>query len=323
MTQEIVWLSTQDDVRPGLLGGKGNGLLQLTKLGLPVPPGFVLTTNFFATKNLPQIAAEQNDLIQAAYAQLEEQLNIKNPAVAVRSSALAEDGQLHSFAGAFNTFLWVRGLADIADKICQCHNSLFSARANGYRAEMALTDEETAVPQMAIIIQAMIPAQAAGVMMTLNPSNGDRSKIAIESTWGLGRLLVDGTINPDRFLVDKITGEIIEQTIANKTKKLEATGTDRSGTAVAPVPHHLADLPSLTKEEIEELCGYGRLLETHFGIPQDIEFATYQNQIFILQARPETAWAQKQTKVYGLNGRPIDHIVNTLTSFGKTKPHHK
>jgi phosphoenolpyruvate synthase/pyruvate phosphate dikinase len=87
------------------------------------------------------------------------------------------------------------------------------------------------------------------------------------------------------------------------------------------MPHHLAVSPSLAKEEIEELCGYGRLLENHFGAPQDIEFATYQNQVFILQARPETAWAQKQTKVYGLNGRPIDHIVSTLTNFGKTKPH--
>lgn len=320
MTQEIVWLSTQNDIQPGLLGGKGSGLRQLAKLGLPVPPGFVLTTNFFAAKNLPQFFTEQDGLLQTAYAQLEEQLNVKNLAVAVRSSALAEDGQFHSFAGAFDTFLWVRGLADILDKISQCHKSLFSVRANDYRAEMAVTGEATAVPQMAVIVQAMIPARAAGVVMTLNPSNGDRSKIAIESTWGLGQLLVDGTINPDRFLVDKITGEIIAQTIAHKTQMLQATGTSQSGTAVVPVPPHLADSPSLTPEEIEELCGYGRFLENHFGTPQDIEFAIYQNQIFILQARPETVWAQKQVKVYGLNGRPIDHIVNTLTNFGITKP---
>ena len=171
---------------------------------------------------------------------------------------------------------------------------------------------------MDVIVQAMIQGQAAGVMMTLNPQNGDRSKIVIESTWGLVQLLVDGAINPDRFLVDKVSGDIIEKTIAHKTELLQANETSQSGTAVTFVPSHLADSPSLTTDEIKELCSYGRRLETHFGIPQDIEFATYHNGIYLLQARPETVWVQKQKKVFGLNGRPIDYIVNTLTNFGKT-----
>ncbi|MCA9944745.1 MAG: PEP/pyruvate-binding domain-containing protein, partial [Anaerolineales bacterium] len=237
---------------------------------------------------------------------------------AVRSSAVDEDGEHRRFAGTFDTFLWVCGMADVLEKINQCQASLFSTRANNYRIQMKLAGGSTAVPPMAVIIQAMIPAQAAGVMMTLNPINGDRSKIAIESTWGLGQLLVDGTTTPDRFLVDKITGEVIEEKIAHKTKMLQANKKRESGTAVVPVPSHLAKASSLTTNELKELCSYGRRLETHFGVPQDIEFATYQNEIYLLQARPETVWAQKQKKVYGLNGRPIDYIVNTLTNFGKT-----
>jgi len=319
MTQEIVWLSTQHDFNHELLGGKGRGLLQLTNLDLPVPPGFILTTRFFASPSRQETNDKKFGVLQTAYEQLEKQLKVKNPAVAIRSSALAEDSELHSFAGAFDTFLWIRGLADILHKIGECHQSLFSVRANGYRIEMAKGNGETAVPQMAVIVQAMIPAQSSGVMMTLNPSNGDRSKIVIESTWGLGQLLVEGNINPDRFLVDKITGEIIEQNTAHKSQMLEAHSNAQSGTAVAHVPPHLTDVPSLKPEEINELCAYGRFLENHFGTPQDIEFASYQKQIFILQARPETVWAQKQPKTYGLNGRPIDHIINTLTSFGKNK----
>ena len=319
MTQEIVWLSTQVQPNFELLGGKGRGLLQLTKLDLPVPPGFVLTTSFFASQNLQQTIDNKFSFIQTAYEQLAKQLKVKNPAVAIRSSALAEDGKSHSFAGAFDTFLWVQGITDVLNKISECHQSLFSTRANDYRAKIADTDEATAVSQMAVIVQAMIPAQSSGVMMTLNPSNGDRSKITIESIWGLGQLLVDGTINPDRFLVDKITGEIIEQTIAKKTQMLQANNTTQSGTAVVPVPSRLTDEPSLAPEEIDKVCAYGRFLENHFGAPQDIEFATYQSQIFILQTRPETVWTQKQPKTYGLNGHPIDHIVDTLTNFGNHK----
>lgn len=310
--QELIWLSTLKKVDHRLVGGKANGLLQLTKLGLPVPAGFVLTPIFFTTD-----LTRQKEQLIATYRQLEHSLNKPNPAVAVRSSASGEDGRQHSFAGAYDTFLWVQGIDELLEKVALCRSSLFSERATSYRAEMS--ESTTAMPQMAIIIQAMVPARASGVMMTMNPSNGDRSKIAIESTWGLGQLLVDGTINPDRFLVDKITGELIDETITHKAQMLGADEQHGSGTAVIPVPQPLENAPSLTPKEIEALCGYGRLLENHFGTPQDIEFATYQNQIFILQARAETVWSQKQAKVYGLNGRPVDQIINTLTNFGKTK----
>lgn len=313
MSQELIWLSTQETVTRQLIGGKGHGLLQLTKLGLPVPAGFILTTEFFATA----LTGPKEQLILAAYELLGQQLNKTDPAVAVRSSATHEDGQQHSFAGAHDTFLWIEGTKSLLEKIKMCRDSLFSERAAAYRREMS---KPTAVPQMAVIVQAMIPAQASGVLMTLNPSNGDRSKIIIESTWGLGQLLVDGAINPDRFLVDKVTDELIDQTIAVKTKAAHANNTSGSGISIAKIPSHLQNTPSLTEEEIHSLCQYGRLLETHFTAPQDVEFATYQKKIFILQVRPETVWAQKQSTVYGLKNRPIDHIVKHLINFGKTQP---
>lgn len=313
MTQEIVWLTAQENDSLALVGGKAHGLLRLVQSGCLVPPGFVLTPHFFAAPSKP-------DLLQAAYEQLAEATGLKNPAVAIRSSALAEDGESHSFAGAFTTFLGIRGLPDVSKKVAACQKSLFSVRARRYRAVLRLAGFKTAVPQMAVIVQAMVPAQAAGVMMTLNPVNGDRSKIVIEATWGLGQPLVDGSLTPDRFLIDKVTGEVIEQTIVPKSKMLQLAGSSQPGTAVVPVPQHLTNAPSLTPAEIEALCHDGRRLERRFGAPQDIEFAVYEHQLYLLQARPETVWARKQAKVHGLDDRPIDHIVKTLLNMGKSRP---
>ena len=313
MHDDIIALSTQKTIDKELVGGKGWGLLQLSKLNLPIPPGFIITTPFF-TKTSTQSEAQTQPIL-AAYRQLGERLKTPNPAVAVRSSANSEDGQQHSFAGAFDTFLWVQGEKQLLEKINLCRESLYSERAKVYRQEMR--EPTTAVPQMAVIVQAMIPAESSGVLMTLNPTSGDRSKIVIESNWGLGQLLVDGRINPDRFLIDKITNELIEETIATKTIMLQASQDAQGGTAVTDVPKHLQNAPSLTHQAVEKLCEYGRFLENHFGRPQDIEFALFQGEIFLLQVRPETIWAIKQPPTYGLNANPVEHIVNVLTAFGK------
>ena len=313
MYDDIIALSTQKTIDKELVGGKGWGLLQLSKLNLPIPPGFIITTPFF-TKTSTQSEAQTQPIL-AAYRQLGERLKTPNPAVAVRSSANSEDGQQHSFAGAFDTFLWVQGEKQLLEKISLCRESLYSERAKVYRQEMR--EPTTAVPQMAVIVQAMIPAESSGVLMTLNPTSGDRSKIVIESNWGLGQLLVDGRINPDRFLIDKITNELIEETIATKTIMLQASQDAQGGTAVTDVPKHLQNAPSLTHQAVEKLCEYGRFLENHFGRPQDIEFALSQGEIFLLQVRPETIWATKQPPAHGLNANPVEHIVNVLTAFGK------
>jgi pyruvate,water dikinase len=313
MAPNIVWLSSKDAVSPQQLGGKGNGLHILTNLGLPVPSGFILTTAFFATNGSRNFSANQKAKILAAYHLLGQQIDEAEPAVAIRSSAIAEDGNLHSYAGIHDSFLWVDGFEEVLNKISCCRNSLFSERAKMYRSKI----EETAVPQMAVIVQAMVPAQTSGVMMTLNPSNGDRSKIVIESTWGLGQMLVDGSIIPDRFLIDKVTNQLIETKLARKTKQLQPQLFPNSGVSTINVAANRQEIPSLTQEEIEQLADYGRQLEAHFSIPQDIEFATNKNNIFILQSRPETVWSQKKRQPFGLTTRPVEQIIATLTNFGK------
>lgn len=313
MHDDIITLSSPKPIDKERVGGKGWGLLQLSQLNLPLPPGFIITTTFFAhTATRP---TEQAQHILDAYRQLGAQLHTPEPAVAVRSSASSEDGQQHSFAGAFDTFLRVQGEKQLLEKVNLCRESLYSERANIYRQEMP--EDAAAVPQMAVIVQAMIPAESSGVLMTLNPTSGDRSKIVIEASWGLGQLLVDGSINPDRFLIDKITNERIAETIATKTKMLQANQASPAGTTITNVPEHLQNEPSLTHQEVDGLCKYGRLLENHFGLPQDIEFAIFQGEIFLLQVRPETIWAQKQTPAYGLSPNPVEQIVGTLTTFGK------
>lgn len=319
MTPEIVWLSSKEAVSRQLLGGKGSGLLSLTNLGLPVPLGFIVTTSFFATNRSTEFTNEQRIQIAAAYDLLGQQLNTKEPAVAVRSSAAAEDGKLHSFAGAHDTFLWIRGIEEMLEKILMCQSSLFSARAEQYRSAMGMAHGKTAVPPMAVVVQAMVPARSSGVMMTLNPSNGDRSKIVIESTWGLGQLLVDGAVIPDRFLIDKVTNQVIDTKLAKKLKQLCPGSTTKFGVSAIQVKANKQEAPSLTLEEIRQLAEYGRHLESHFGTPQDIEFATTKTGIFILQARPETVWSHKKRQSLGLNAQPIEHIIATLTNFGKHK----
>ena len=314
MTQQIVWLDTLEPIDRQWVGGKAMGLLELTKLGLPVPPGFVLTTAFFATDQTTSIAYWQEQ-ISTAYQQLGEKMQQKTPAVAVRSSAIAEDGEQHSFAGLHDTFLWICGQQAVREKVQQCQNSLFSTRATAYRATLEANNGATAVPQMAVIVQAMVPARASGVMMTLNPSNGDRSKVVIESTWGLGQLLVDGSVIPDRFLLDKVTQQLIETAVAHKTKQMQPAPDN----TISEVTLEQQDLPSLSEAELSQLVMYGRLLENHFGTPQDIEFATTQDGIYILQTRPETAWTHKQHQPHGLKAKPIDNILNMLTNFGGQK----
>ena len=319
MTPKIVWLSSGETISRQLLGGKGAGLLILNSLGLPVPLGFILTTAFFTSNARGELSSSQKAHIAAAYLHLSQKTNERQPAVAIRSSAVAEDGDLHSFAGVHDTFLGICGIEDVIENVSRCQESLFSARARLYRAKLEEANGTTAVlPQMAVVVQVMVPARASGVMMTLNPSNGDRSKIIIESTWGLGQSLVEGTIIPDRYLIDKVTNQLIETKLAIKSTKLHLNSSATSSVTKTPVKANKQEMPSLTQEELMQLAEYGRFLEEHFGIPQDIEFATTKDYIYVLQTRPETVWSQKKPKPKGLQSQPIEHIINTLTNFGKS-----
>jgi pyruvate,water dikinase len=320
-----------DDV--GLVGGKGAGLHRLVALGTRVPAGFVVTTAAFAAAvaapeeieaplralpaDAPVAAVEEAaaqaraaltdairsaaargdvpvlDAVRAAYRELGEA-----DAVAVRSSAAAEDAADASYAGEHDSYLDVVGPDAVADAVVACWASLYTARAVAYRRG------RPAGP-MAVVVQRMVAARAAGVFMTLNPANGDRATFVCEAVWGLGEPLVSGAVTPDRFAVNKISGEVVRREIAHKPTRLGSAGTE-------PVPDAEQDLPCLTDDELAELLRIGRAVETAAGAPQDGEFAVDDDGVHLLQARPETVWSQRPRTV--TRGRTaLEAVLATLT----------
>ncbi|MET4134837.1 PEP/pyruvate-binding domain-containing protein [Pseudarthrobacter sp. PvP090] len=302
-----------DDV--ALAGGKGIGLGGLIGAGLPVPPGFVLTTAAYADfvdanhlgAGIQELAAlsphatpqDYEDAAQriralftggsmpaaiaaelgAAY----RHLGTGDPAVAVRSSATAEDLPSASFAGQQETYLNVTGMEALAAAVTECWASLWTARAMAYRAREGIGP---AAVRLAVVVQRMIDAEAAGVMFTANPANGRRDRLVISAAWGLGESVVSGTVSTDDVVVDAGTGHVLSRRTADKQVM---TVYAEHGTREEPVPADRRHLPVLDDLAAAELAGYGTRIMEHFGTPQDIEWARAGGEFFILQSRPITA----------------------------------
>ncbi|QYN23214.1 PEP/pyruvate-binding domain-containing protein [Amycolatopsis sp. DSM 110486] len=333
-------------------GGKGRSLDTLCRLGVRVPEAFVVTTDAYraavtgslgkeldrriralhpeadltvltdesaAIRELLFAETEQHGAdadIRVAYAELAERTGDDEPPVAVRSSSAAEDSADRSFAGEHDSYLWVIGADEVSAAVRRCWASLFTARAISYRARDGVESTDDA---MGVVVQRMVDATAAGVFMTLNPANGDRSKVVIESVWGLGEPLVSGTVTPDRFVIDKITREILTRDIAEKATR--ATRDPETGKGIATVPVDDADQsqPSLHKGHIEQLLEIAALIEKHAGTPQDGEFAIDGDHVHVVQARPETVWSTKPPKQVSQENRgALAHVLAALT--GGTKP---
>ncbi len=320
------------------LGGKAAGLGSIAGCGLPIPPGFAVTTDAYreavGEETLAEIdcalvkeappaerAARATKLIEnlqpptpvaaairEAYAALCERCG-ENAAVAVRSSAAAEDSAGSSFAGEYESYLWIRGADEVLAAVLRCWGSLFSERVLSYRTH----EHIEARPAMAVVVQQMVDARAAGVLFSLNPENGDRSKIAIESCWGLGEALVGGEITPDNFLLDKITGEILRRRIPRKETELVFDREVGHGVVRQQVDPERQELPSLTDEELAILREHARTAERELGFPVDMEWAVDDNGIAVLQVRPETVWSRRPREASKvLTGSAIDSIVSGL-----------
>ena len=311
------------------IGGKCIGLAALVSANVPVSPGFVVTTDAFsqmmevdglgaeiaslvskldvndvraqahisreigAAIMRRHIPAEIEAAIRKAYEQLKSGNN-SDAAVAVRSSGTGEDLPDASFAGQGDTFLEVVGIENVLEKVKRCWASLYSARAMSYRAACHMSHLEV---QMAVAVQVMVDARSAGVAMTLDPSNGDRSKIIVESTWGLGETLVSGEVTPDHFLIDKVMLMPVTTRIAHKDHELVVDSATRTAQRRA-VPGERSDAPSVSDEELKTIALAAKAIERHFGCPQDIEWAIDGNRkesrgLVILQSRPETVWSKK------------------------------
>ena len=251
--------------------------------------------------------------IRDSYAALCEMCGVDDVPVAVRSSATAEDLPDASFAGQQDTYLWVMGADNVVAHVQRCWSSIFTDRAIAYRHE---TGHDHEVISMSVGVQKMVQPKAAGVAFTLNPSDGDRSQVAIDASWGFGEAVVSGEVTPDNFLVDKVLYEVVSRTVSPKT--MEYRLTDRGRVEPCEVEDDRATKPCLTDDEIKAVAAMARRAERHYGSPQDVEWAIDLHlpsgeNVILLQSRPETVWSQKKRKSVAKPGQGfMDGIVSTL-----------
>lgn len=250
-----------------------------------------------------EMPADLADAIRASYKELGEKVGEKDPFVAVRSSATAEDLPDASFAGQQDTYLNVKGADMVIQKVKECYASTFTDRATYYRTKQGFDHLSVA---LSAAIQMMVFSKAAGVMFTVDLVTGDDSTITIEGAWGLGEYVVQGTVTPDNFRVRKDDLAITSKMINTKPIKLvrKATGDVEE----LPVPEDEQKQPALTDDQVRELASYAKAIEKHYGCYMDMEWGVDErtNKIWLLQARPETVWSKKnkekknQTETAGL-----------------------
>ena len=295
------------------VGGKGASLARMAIAGLPVPTGFYVTTNSYrcfveANGIQPRIleSLQGKDLTDPATLDSVSRLicnyftdgsipvDVKNAIstayptlmgtpVAVRSSATAEDLPEASFAGQQETYLNICGIDAVLDSVKKCWASLWTARAIAYRAQHAIGPESVA---LAVVVQELVFADAAGVMFTANPIDGKRDEIMITATWGLGEAIVSGVVTPDTLTVSKPTGRMIRRDIAEKQVMTVRT---ESGTDEVPVPESKKKKAVLTDAQAAELAKLGIKIEKLYEMPMDIEWTLVAGKFAIVQARPITA----------------------------------
>ncbi len=299
-----------------MVGGKGKSLARLASAGMPVPNGFYLTTiaytDFVESNNLQrdiinlakpeiigktisfesaskriqelikgtELSSEIINEIRQAY----KALNMQNAAVAVRSSANAEDLPDLSFAGQQDTYLNVRGDEALITAIRDCWASLWTARAISYRHQMGIKQDMVA---MGVVVQFMVPSDVSGILFTANPVNGERSEIIINSSFGLGEAVVGGQVTPDTYVVDKKTLTVKESIVGSKTQKIVSS--DKQGTVLQSVSEHERKKLSLSEKLLKNLTSTSLEIERLFDdVPQDIEWAISGDKLWMLQSRPIT-----------------------------------
>ena len=334
----VLWLEDvgADDV--GVVGGKGASLGELIGAGLPVPPGFVVTAGTYrefiedagideALFDAVDVDPEDSAALREAEATARE-LITETPFpdsvreeilesyrtmgaegdeafVAVRSSATAEDLPDSSFAGQQETFLNVRE-ADLLRRVKECWASLFTQRAIYYRQQRGFPHEDV---DIAVVVQRMVDAEKSGVMFTSHPSTGD-PQMTIEAAWGLGEAVVSGTVSPDNYVYDRGRATVEDVTIADK--KVEMVKDPESGETVQlDVDEDRRTERVLSDAEIGDLVALGERVEDHYGTPQDVEWAVFEGDIYMLQSRPITTIREDAD---GASGEP--EATDTDTESG-------
>lgn len=344
-SRAIFWLHElcREDVN--LVGQKCAFLAEMMQIGLPIPPGFVLSLstfdNFMETTGvreeiagylsklgetpsaLQQVEAASRHIydaikkrkipgeirhqVEASYQKLSQQFGAAEIPVSVRSSGR------ESHPGLFDTYLNVKGSRALLHHIKCCWSSVFSPRAIATRAHKGLVAQ---IEPIAVGIQKMIYARSAGVLFTADPLSGDPSLVVIEASWGLGEGVAQAKVTPDKFIVSKGTLAIKERRISKKTCQVIAT---EQGTRIEAVPQEKQAVACLTDEELTHLVKLAKQVEVHYGgVPQDLEWAIdaelpFPESIFIMQTRPVATPSSRRGRFNKPLGKgDTAHIVDLI-----------
>ncbi|MDP2861077.1 MAG: phosphoenolpyruvate synthase, partial [bacterium] len=302
-----------------IVGGKGANLGEMTRAGLPIPPGFVVTVAAYSdflektsikdkiakilksidyadTANLDKSSKKIRELIlhqrvpeETARKIIESYIKLSGSLthipVAVRSSATAEDSKDASFAGQQESFMDIRGEANVVETVKKCWASLFTARAVFYWHEGNFDHFKV---KIAVVVQKMIQADASGIIFTADPVSNDKTKIVIEGILGWGQNIVSGVVTPDHYEVDKKTLEIVLRQISCQEKAL------LKGKNII-LSKKLRESQKLTDSQILELAKLAKKTEAHYLFPQDMEFAVEKKKIYIVQTRPITTMGNENS----------------------------
>jgi phosphohistidine swiveling domain-containing protein len=325
----ILWFDEINASDVDLVGGKGANLGELRAADLPVPPGFCLSAHAYRdflqaagletdiqdvladidkedptevacasdhirdlikSEPMPEIMREE---LLVGYRKLGEQLGKRDdPRVAVRSSATAEDLPDASFAGQQDTYLNVIGDESLLEKVRDCWASLWTARAFTYREKQSYDHQKVF---LAVVVQAMVPAEVSGVLFTANPINRDHGEAVLNASWGLGEAIVSGKVTPDTYVVRKDDGEILSREIGEKEITIQYRSV--GGIEEIDTPKAQQEIEALPDARIRALVELGMRIEEHYGTPQDIEWAYADGNLYALQARPITTLATDSTFV--------------------------
>ncbi|ELZ02102.1 PEP/pyruvate-binding domain-containing protein [Natrialba aegyptia] len=309
-------VSFEDDAAtdPSVTGGKGANLALLVDLDFAVPSGFCVTTAAYralvddadvrrAIAAVADLDLADADGISDRCATVRERItNAQFPdpvrraieetlaerstdAVAIRSSATAEDLPTASFAGQHETFLGVHDRKAIFDRIRDCMASLFTERAVSYRLENDISHTTVA---MAVVVQAVVEPEAAGVLFTADPVSGNRRVASVDANYGIGDTVVSGDVSPDNARVDRRTGDILEYEIGDKRNTLHLRA-DRDGTESVATEPDRRNSRVLSDAQLRELVELGDRVTDVFDSQQDIEWAIVDTEILLLQSRPITS----------------------------------
>ncbi|WP_262175560.1 phosphoenolpyruvate synthase [Haloarcula laminariae] len=292
------------------VGGKAASLGELAGAGLPVPSAFVVSAGTYrafiedtgiaeALFDAVDVDSDDSTALAGAAERAQELIletevppavredvlaaydEMGDGPVAVRSSATAEDLPDASFAGQQDTYLNVER-PDLLDRVKECWASLFTQRAIYYRNEQEFAHDAV---DIAVVVQEMVDAEKSGVLFTSHPSTGEPTTI-VEAAWGLGEAVVSGTVSPDNYVIDRESGEVTEVSVAEK-RVMCVRGEDGQ-TVERSVPDEKRDAQVLDEDELGRLLELGERVEAHYGSPQDVEWAIYDGELYLLQSRPIT-----------------------------------